>query len=115
MFSGPVFTTSAVASEIKGILFVIKCLILRYLVHKRTVICSDSVQAVNTINKGLHHEFPLLIPKFQFQHLINYKIFVHFVPRQLNENADSLAKKGVSRPFMAARWNDLACFARCLL
>lgn len=59
---------------------------------------------MNAFNKGLHVDFPLLDPGFSFEHLLNSSIFIQFVPRELNENADSLAKKGLGRPIMSAHW-----------
>lgn len=95
-FSGPVHANSALYTEFEGISFVFKCIALRNFRDKRVVICSDSVSAVNAFNKSLHIDFPILVEKFQYHHLINSSVFIHFVPRVLNQNADSLAKKAFS-------------------
>lgn len=103
-FSGPVHSSSPISAEIEGILFLFQCLKHKCFHDKRIVICSDSVVAVNAFNKGLHLEFPAIATSFHFQSLINTTIFIQFVPRLLNHNADSLAKKGLARPSMAAHW-----------
>ena len=105
IFSGPVFTTSAVLAEIQAILFAINCLATRNIKHTRAVVCSDSITAVNALNKGLQFDFPILHMDFQYQHMINVSIFIHYVPRSLNENADSLAKNKSLGPVMKAIWS----------
>ena len=53
---------------------------------------------VSAFNEGIFIKFPLKRVDFEFQHLINKSIFIDFVPRYLNEQADDLAKKGLGRP-----------------
>ena len=103
-FSGPVLAISAVHAEIQAIIFAINCLASRNIKYTRAVVCSDSITAVNALNKGLQFDFPILYMDFKYQHMINVSIFIHYVPRSLNENADSLAKSGLHRPVMKATW-----------
>ena len=105
-FSGPTNTSTALMTEIRAILFVITSIATRKLKYSRAVICSDSVIAVNAFNKGLLTEFPMLYQEFNSQHLIQESLFIHYVPRALNENADSLAKNGISRPTVISIWAE---------
>ncbi|WOH00669.1 hypothetical protein DCAR_0520042 [Daucus carota subsp. sativus] len=100
VFSGPSNSKNAVETEVDAILYVIDWVIKLNLVQMRTVICSDSSVAVNAFNEGIYIKFPLKAMEFKHQFLINSKIFVQFVPRYLNEQADDLAKKGMARPIM---------------
>lgn len=105
-FSGPVASKSVRFTEIDAILFVLQSLMSRNLLKLRTVICSDSAQAVNAFNRGLSVEFPHMDFNLRFEHVINISIFIHYVPRNLNDNADSLAKKGITRPYMSSLWTE---------
>ena len=112
-FSGPVSACNASYTELEGVLQVIYWLLKNGIDHKRVVICSDSSEVVSAFNEGIFIKFPLKRVEFEFQHRINKSIFIHFVPRYLNEQADDLAKKGLSRPnlkeFEVGQINLLDC------
>ena len=97
MFSGPVKSSSALESEVEAIIFVINWMLSLKMLFRRLVICSDSSVAVNSLNEGISIKFPVRALNFFHQGLINSSIFVQFVPRYLNEQADELAKKGLHR------------------
>lgn len=100
IFSGPVFSNSAAETEVDAILHIINWLFKQNWELKRTVICSDSSSVVNAYNEGLEIKFPLKALNFNHLQFVNSAIFIHFVPRYLNEQADDLAKKGITRSHM---------------
>ena len=65
-----------------------------------------SVIAVNAFNKGLLSDFPMFYQDFSSQHLIQETLFIHYVPREINENADLLAKSGIARPTVNTSWAE---------
>lgn len=97
IFSGPVNSISAQDTEVEAILFLINWMINLNLDFKRAVICSDSSVVVNAFNEGISVKFPVQALDFSHQMKINSSIFIQFVPRNLNERADELAKKGIHR------------------
>ena len=103
-FSGPVLAAAAVMAELRSVIYAIDCIVARKLSHLRSVICSDSILVVNAFNKGVLIDFPILHLEFRHQNLINKTIFVQYVPRYLNENADSLAKNGITKHYVKACW-----------
>ena len=100
IFSGPIKVNGPLEAEVEGVLFLLKWIIEYKLNKKKVVVCTDSVEAINIFNSDFQSKFPLKFLDFSFQECINRSIFVQYVPRYLNEQADSLAKNGINRPKM---------------
>lgn len=97
IFSGPVSSMTALEAEIEAVLYVLNVIHNANLHNRRAVVCTDSMSAINSIYKGLGIDFPLLVPKFDLERLLNESVTIKFIPRELNGNADQLAKEGASR------------------
>lgn len=104
-FSGQVFSFSALESEVMALLHILSVINSSCIRTLRTVVCSDSAEAINSIYNGLATTFPLLIPNFSINHLLNNGTNIHFVPSELNDNADCLAKSGLNRERWAVYWD----------
>ena len=104
LFSGPSPASNAEEAEVFGLIYILRKIISKNFHSKRVLICSDSTVVVNAFNSGFDMAYPLLIPNFSFQSFINTSIFIQFVPRNLNDTADLLAKKGIGRPNTVVYW-----------
>ena len=103
-FSGPTFPHTRLEIEIIAILHLVLWVVSNNWQSRRSVICSDSVRAVNIVNHGVHWDFPhLSLPATAQKHL-NSTIFIQFVPEELNSNAVSLASSGIFRSAMTEFW-----------
>lgn len=111
LFSGPLRVNNILSAEIEAILMVLSLIKNFRLLSKNTVICSDSQDALSNIFQGLKSYYPvsgmivtadiLKVPNISFQ----------YVNRDLNLEADNLAKEGLSRPHMSVRWLGINGFS----
>ncbi|WOH03522.1 hypothetical protein DCAR_0622921 [Daucus carota subsp. sativus] len=106
IFSGPVRAKSALQVETEGILQMLRWIFSLGLSKNRVLICTDSTESINIFNKGYAKVFPLRECNLDFQHLIGFNIFIQFVPSEINEEADLLAKNGIGRKEMSS-WRGL--------
>ena len=107
-FSGPSYACSIHEAEIEAILHVIKCIKCHNILslNRSMVICSDSTKAINAFYEGLHVSFPLLVPNFDLQNILQHSICLSYVPSIINDAADSLARDGANRPTFSYFWAD---------
>ena len=105
IFSGPVVTHVQLEVEIIAILHLVLWIVSNHGHSKRSVICSDSIRAVNAVNHGVHVEFPHLSLPEGAQRCIHSNIFIQFVPEELNSSAISLASSGLHRTAMSENWH----------
>lgn len=97
VFSGKVKVLSATEAEIEAILYTIGVVQMSNFATNRVVICSDCFNAIEQVTTGLRTYAPLLDPSRNLLNSLGQKYFIHYVPREINGNADFLAKKGLSR------------------
>ena len=97
IFSGPVSSQTALEAEIEAVLYVLDFVQHNKLHNRKVVVCTDSMLALNSIYKGLGIDFPLLAPKYDLDSMLHGSVMIRFIPRELNDNADQLAKSGASR------------------
>lgn len=103
-FSRPIGALSAIEAEISAILHVMHHLLLWQSFNKNVVVCSDSVGAINAIYEGLDINFPLLVPNFEVASLLRKNVTIQYVPSDLNDNADKLARDGIRKPGLNCFW-----------
>lgn len=106
-FSGSIHSSTADEVAVKAIWFIIKWFVSNRLLQYRMVICSNSLVAVNAVNKGDYSLFPIIPLEEECSRHINNSVFIHFVPKDLNEDAVSLAQKGTCRPYISEFWSIL--------
>ncbi|KAK1373513.1 hypothetical protein POM88_029706 [Heracleum sosnowskyi] len=104
VFSGPINTANSESTEVESILHVINLSMSSRLRNKRMVVCSDSTSALSIVQAGLQGFLPIHGTIKNINSLLGFTIFLHYVPREINVNADSLAKTGLNRETMAAYW-----------
>lgn len=104
VFSGLVSIMSCVHTEIEAILHIMGLISSKELVNKKLVICSDSVVAIEQIRAGLSSYFPIHGRIHIIKSLLGLNVFLHYVLRDLNDNADFffLAKYGLKKVVMFA-------------
>lgn len=104
VFSGKIEVTGSLEAECEAILYVANLCLLNKVSAKRIVICSDSSNAIEAVRTGLRMYMPLKgIPKDLYK-LLGHQIFLNYVPRELNEEANVLAKAGVNRSPFYSYW-----------
>lgn len=104
-FSGPANVSSNVQAETEAILHVLSIVSKMNISKGRVVICSDSTEAISVTSKGLEAHLSDKIPPQEVKSLLESYVYLQFVPRELNEDADSLAKDGLKRGFLAQHWS----------
>ena len=92
----PIKVASSLEAEIEAILFAIRLLQGRFLLNAQVVICSDSKEAIEQVYAGLPHHTSISSTFKGVFILPFYSFPLHFVPRELNTDADLLAKRGLS-------------------
>lgn len=103
-FSGPVKALNSLEAEIEAIIHVILLILNNKFQHGRIVICSDSNEAMGHIRNGLRF-FSSSLGHIQNLRLMVDGLFsLAFVPRELNDTADSLAKSGLSKSLLFSHW-----------
>ena len=91
-------------AEIIALLHALNSIRTTYLHLHKVVVCSGSIKAIDSIYEGLHQTFPLLAPNFNISNLLENSVCINFVPPELNEEAQALAKNGTTIPFISCRW-----------
>lgn len=110
-FSGPCSANSILEAEIKAILHVAKVLDKEEFKSFRVSISSDSREAIDFFKEGydwqVSHKLNLIIDASHVPlNLNDLSSKLCFVQRELNQNADNLAKKGLARPTLSSYWNE---------
>lgn len=103
-FSGPYFVNSSIESELGAIINVAEKLSKKRWANKRILICTDSMEALDLIKLRSYLCLQLLKEGANLSDLFNSNVTLNYVPRDLNEEADSLAKSGLSRPSLVNYW-----------
>ncbi|WOH12510.1 hypothetical protein DCAR_0832014 [Daucus carota subsp. sativus] len=104
-FSAPSYGYTIHEAEIEAILHVLSVFRSNPCLMHNSVICSDSVVAINAISAGLEYSFPLLVPDFSINEIFQNSVCLNFVPSDLNDEADQLAKDGLNRDQFSAFWS----------
>lgn len=104
MFSGPVDVKNSEEAEIEAIIHLIRLIQNKEVKATKLCICSDSTMAIASIRNGLPVYVPIHGPIQSITHLVDKAFHLEFTPRDLNRNADSLAKMGLNRPTMISYW-----------
>lgn len=103
-FSGPMVVSNSLEAEIEAILHVIRMIVANKFRDSRIVICSDSTEALSQVRNG----FPLYFSSVGWPRnlttLINKRFHLDFVPRDINEVADSLAKSRLNKSHFFSKW-----------
>lgn len=97
-FSGPIAVASSLDAEIEAIIYVLRLALNGNLELRPIVICSDSREAIEIIYKGLRFYSPVHGPLVDLSEWLNSKVFINYVPRDLNVDADQLARIGINKP-----------------
>lgn len=103
-FSGQVNSRDSADAEIEAIKYVISVSLHHIFEDEIILICSDSLNAISTIRSGKRDGLPILLQNRDIRDWIKGKIVLAYVPRYLNEEADSLAKTGLQRPRWISYW-----------
>lgn len=111
-FSGPVPVYTSGEAEIEAILHVVGILISQRFPSNnfKIAICSDSVVAIEEVRMGLRKYVPLNGLIQNLSSLLGSLFTLHYVPREINENADSLAKAGLGRNALSSIWASTLIF-----
>lgn len=103
-FSGTVKSSNALESQLLAIIHMVKILILKGLPQSKVIICSDSLDAIEAIQRGQHILATTSIRGKSIQSIVSNSLTLCHVPQDLNLDADNLAKTGLSRPHMVHYW-----------
>lgn len=103
-FAGPLKVRNSLEAEIEAILHVVNLVIEKKFQNGKMVICSDSTEALAQIRNGLPFYSPIHGQISNLKSMVNNNFFLDFVSRDLNENADSLAKHGTSKAQFSYFW-----------
>lgn len=106
IFSGPVTVDSSLEAEIEAITHMFHIIKKPSLEGKSTVICSDSALALKAFRVGNSKLVKQEILDYALSRM-DQNVTLNFVPRDLNENADSLAKSGLRRDSFSHFWANL--------
>ncbi|KAK1401501.1 hypothetical protein POM88_001106 [Heracleum sosnowskyi] len=98
------YNLCSVNTEIEAFLHVISLISVGEFANKRIVICSDSVNALEQIRIELPYYYPIQGRIPNIKSILGWTTFLHYVPRNLNLEVDSLAKSGLNRKAMAFFW-----------
>lgn len=104
VFTGPVAVHTSQAVEIEAIVHVLRLVLERKIANQSIVICSDSTTVIEEISMGLKQNMPVAGPLHNLANMLGSVVHLNFVPRDLNANADSLAKCGINRPRLVTYW-----------
>lgn len=104
IFSGPVQVFNADEAELSAVISVLHFLLEKNLHRSHVVICTDSSKVINALYNGLSNYFPLLVPNFDVEALLNGMVSVQYVPGDINDIADQLARDGINRPSLFSYW-----------
>ncbi|KAK1399511.1 hypothetical protein POM88_009374 [Heracleum sosnowskyi] len=104
VFSSPINTVSSESTEVEAIFHVINLSMSTRLNNKRMVVCSDSTSAISIVQSCLQGFLPIHEIDNNIKSFLGSIIFLHYVPREINVNAYSLAKAGLNREAMAVYW-----------
>ncbi|WOH00218.1 hypothetical protein DCAR_0519576 [Daucus carota subsp. sativus] len=96
-FSGPSNSFNVHEAEVLALIHILNKLRSICSPNDKVVICTDSTVAINAFSQGLKVDFPLLIPDFDVQKLLDNSVCLNFIPSELNDEADHLAKGGINR------------------
>lgn len=104
VFSRVVCVNNAEEAKIEAILHALKICSKSFNDSCLIAICSDAINAIENVRTGLKSYLPqdgriLNLPK-----LLGNNIDLHFVPRDINEEADQLASKGLERTNFFSYW-----------
>lgn len=113
VFAGPVKVRNSFEAEIEAIIHMVRSILHNglELKCKSFAICADSTAALEQIRSGLKTYQSLAGPICGLLDPNRPVLSFHYVSRDLNENADSLAKAGLNKPYLYSYWAKLSLFS----
>ncbi|KAK1395129.1 hypothetical protein POM88_014185 [Heracleum sosnowskyi] len=103
-FYVPVNARDSLAAEFEAIKHVILISSSRIFEGGKILICSDSSQAISSVKSGIFDGLQVVIRNKDIKEWVDGKIKMGYVPKYLNEEANSLAKYGLKRQASASYW-----------
>ncbi|KAK1398503.1 hypothetical protein POM88_008366 [Heracleum sosnowskyi] len=103
-FSSPVNARDSLAAEFEAIKHVISISSSQIFEGGKILICLDSLQAISSVKSGIFDGLQVVIRNKDIKKWVDGKIELGYVPRYLNEEADSLGKYGLKRQVLASYW-----------
>ena len=86
--------------------YTLDLILLHFDQSKQVAICSDSTEALQLLRKGIDLSKILKISVQDFSIVLSSNVSLHYVSRDLNSEADTLAKEGLYRVSEAVYWNS---------
>ena len=104
VFSIPVQVDSGLQAEIEAMVYTLDLIQLHFDQSKQVAICSDSTEALQLLRKGTDLSKILKRSIQDFSTVLSSNVSLHYVSRDLNSEADTLAKEGLYRVSQAVYW-----------
>lgn len=103
VFSGPVWLKSSLETEIEAIRHMVNIIGMPRFSNSKVVICSDSIQAINIVREGSLNNVKIKVGILNIDTMM-HRYILNYVPRELNETADSLARAGQFKDSTSTYW-----------
>ena len=104
VFSIPVKVVNDLQAKLEALLYTLEQVDRHFNTEARIAICSDSKEALQLIRTGDDQCAVLRRPIPDFSSLLDSQVSLFYVPRELNSEADDLAKEGLNRASEAIFW-----------
>ena len=104
VFSKPVMVKNVFHAEVEAIKYIMDLILSHNLPGGQVAICSDCTEAIQFFRKGASMSLYSKHQSTIFDFLLNSTVSLFYVPRELNIEADALAKGGLHRALSASYW-----------